>query len=67
MLNILLWIISLLFTFTCLFMLYPDMEVYPDVYYSRITHIFYQSLSRIIWAFGLSYLIYACETSNGGI
>jgi hypothetical protein len=47
-------------------MLYPDMEVYPEVYYSRATHIFYQGFSRIIWAIGLAYIIYACETSNGG-
>jgi hypothetical protein len=34
---------------------------------SRVSNILYQSTSRIIWAIGLGYVVYACVTSNGGL
>ena len=37
--------------------------------FSRLSQnlLHYQGFSRVLWALGLSYMIYACETSNGGI
>ena len=53
------------------YFLYKFYGIYPDYsggkQLSRISHILYQSTSRIIWSIGLSYIIYACATSNGGL
>ena len=64
--NALFWSLSLLITFLCIFIMWPDMLRYPDVYYTRAFHLIYQGFSRIAWALALAYVIYACETSNGG-
>jgi len=43
-----------------------DNKEYPQTYFSRTTHIIYQSISRTCWGLGLGYIIFACETGNGG-
>ncbi len=63
-LNIFLWIVALTLLGLMLFGLYPDFNGNP---LSRVSHILYQSSSRIIWAVALAYIIYSCQTSNGGL
>ena len=48
------------------FGLYMDNRIYPEIFFSKATHIIYQSFSRTFWGLGLGYIIYACETGNGG-
>ena len=43
-----------------------DNRIYPEMFFSKVTHIIYQSFSRTFWGLGLGYIIYACETGNGG-
>ena len=62
-----LWISAILLSSLCIFGLYPDFRDFPKIYFTRWPHILYQGFSRVLWALGLSYMIYACETSNGGI
>ena len=61
------WLITIFITFSCVFITYPDFKDYPNMYFSREWHIAYQSTARSWWAFAVAYLIYACETYNGGI
>ena len=60
------WCLSIGLLSGCVFGLYPDAANFPNSYYSVAFHIMYQSLSKVIWALALCYIIYACETSNGG-
>ena len=46
-----------------LFGLYPDFNGAP---LSRDVHILYHSFSKPIWALGLGFIIFSCNTSNGG-
>jgi hypothetical protein len=61
--NSILWTISLTLLSLVVFGLYPDISGNTI---SRSGHIIYQTLSRVAWSVGLSYIIFACTTSNGG-
>ncbi|CAF0932692.1 unnamed protein product [Brachionus calyciflorus] len=61
--NILLWLVSLATLGLMLFGIYPNLNGDP---LSLTANILYQASSRIIWAVGLSYVIFACVTSHGG-
>ena len=60
------WLIALLLLSLCVFGLYPDFKEFPKINLTRPIHIAYQSLSRITWAIGVAYIIYACENSKNG-
>jgi hypothetical protein len=62
--NIILLVVSLFLCGLMLFGLYEDYDNNP---LSKTSHMLYQATSRFIWAVGLSYLIYACLNSGGGI
>lgn len=62
--NLILWLISCTLMTLVVFGLYPDISGNPI---SRSGHIIYQTLSRVSWSVGLSYIIFACVTSNGGV
>ena len=63
-LNILLWIVSLFFMCLMIFGIYPNYNGHP---LSLASNILYQATSRIVWALGLGYVIFACATSHGGL
>ena len=65
MFRILIWIFSLILGCLCVFGLYPDFKHFPEVYYQRGFHIFYQSTSRIVWSIGTACVIFACGISKG--
>lgn len=64
LLNLMCWFISILITVVVVFGLYPDISGNPI---SRSGHIIYQTFSRVGWSLALSYIIFACITSHGGI
>ena len=66
-LNLANWLFTFIIIFSCIFIVYPDAINFPIVYYSRAFHIAYLSISKVIWALAVAYVIYACETYNGGI
>jgi hypothetical protein len=66
-LNMLIWVFSILLMGSVVFGLYPDVKASVlGTGLSRTTHIIYQTFSKIAWSIGLSFLIYSCITDNGG-
>ena len=61
--NLLLWAASITLLGLIMFGLYEDFNGNP---LTRVQHILYQATFRILWAVGLSYVIFACLTSQGG-
>jgi peptidoglycan/LPS O-acetylase OafA/YrhL len=57
--------ISILTIGLLIFGSYPNYDG-DDVYLSKSVNILYQSTNRIVFSIALSYLIFACITSNGG-
>jgi peptidoglycan/LPS O-acetylase OafA/YrhL len=63
--NIIFWLVALFLIGLMVFGPYDNLNGGPTL--SRVSNILYQSSSRVIWAIGLGYIIYACVTSNGGL
>lgn len=64
-LNILMWFLSISLTTLLVFGLYPDAKgVHPLPSGVRIA---YQSFCKFIWSICISFMIYSCIFSNGGI
>src|SRR5215472_6581868 len=58
-------ILAILFALICLFAMYPDYILVPGI--DRTSFIFYQSLSRTLWAFTIGWLFFLCMTNRGGL
>jgi len=60
-----LWTLAVTLCFLTVFGLYPDAE--GEHMLSRATHLVYQPISKIVWSVCLSFIIYSCVSSKGGI
>ncbi len=67
MVNIVGWILSLFSLGLMLFGYWPNLQTDETKHLNRVENILYQSTSKVIWSFGLSFIIFSCVMNKGGL